>query len=313
MRTARVQFCTEVDWNDLQYFLALARTGALSGAARELGVEHTTVGRRLAALETALGARLFTRGPSGLALTEAGNAILQNAQTVADRVAAIKLQVGGVDSRMQGVVRLTIPESVDGYFVQMARELRSQHPGIVLDLVSDNDPLEIRSGEADLAVRFCDVDDPDLVVRTLGRGGWALYASLDYVARKGVPSDINDLAGHEVVAYDDRAADVIGARWLRAHTAPGTCALRANGTATVANAAVAGLGIAPLPCMIGDREARLVRMSSEVLDTCTITLAVHPDLTQVARMRRTIDFLVGAFERDAQLWSGVGNDAKPDA
>ena len=300
-----------VNWDDLRYFLALARAGFLKGAARELGVEHTTVGRRLGALERALGARLFTRGPSGLVLTDAGNAILQSAKAIAEQVASIELRVGGVDSRIHGVVRLTIPESVDSYFVQQAQELRSRHPGITVDLISTNEPVDIRDGAADIAVRFCEVTDLDLVTRTLGTGGWSLYASNGYVARKGLPYDINDLAGHEVIGYDDSISDIIGARWLREHAVGGTFVLRANGTATVTSAVVAGLGIAPLPCIVGNREPNLVRLSPEILGACSITLVVHPDLSPVARIRKTMDFLVEAFERDAALWSGARTNIRP--
>jgi DNA-binding transcriptional LysR family regulator len=297
-----------VNWDDLRYFLALARAGSLAGAARELGVEHTTVGRRLGALERALGARLFTRGPSGLVLTEAGNAIHQSAAAIAEQVATIERRIGGVDSRIHGVVRLTIPESVGSYFVDWARELRNRHPGIMIDLISNDEPLDVRNGDADIAVRFCEVKDPDVVTRTLGSGGWSLYASSEYVTRKGLPHNFNDLAGHEVIGYDDGMSDIIGARWLREHAGGATFVMQANGTATVTSAVVAGLGIAPLPCIIGNREPGLVRLSPEVLGACQINLVVHPELSQIARIRKTIDCLVEAFARDAPLWSGSRTD-----
>jgi DNA-binding transcriptional LysR family regulator len=293
-----------VNWDDLRYFLALARAGALAGAARELGVEHTTVGRRLSALERALGARLFMRGPSGFVLTEAGNAIRQSAMAIAEQVATIERRIGGVDSRVQGVVRLTIPESVGSYFVHQARELRNQHPGITIDLISNDEPLDVRNGAADLAVRFCEVKDPDLVTRRLGSGGWSLYASSEYVTRRGLPHNLGDLVGCEVIGYDDSMSDIIGARWLREHAVGATVVMQANGTATATSAVVAGLGISPLPCIIGNREPDLVCLRPEVLGACAITLVVHPDLSQIARIRKTIEFLVAAFERDAHLWSG---------
>ena len=150
-------------------------------------------------------------------------------------------------------------------------------------------------------MRLCEVTDPDLVARRLGHAGWALYASREYLARKGRPSSIHDLLGHEIVGYDDSLSDTVGARWLREQAAAATVVLRANGTATVTSAVIAGLGIAPLPFIIGDREAQLVRSSSDVLGSSTITLVTHPDLTLVARVRKTKDFLAEAFERDARL------------
>jgi DNA-binding transcriptional LysR family regulator len=298
-----------VDWNDLRYFLVLARTGTLTGAARELGVEHTTVGRRLAALEAALEARLFTRGPSGLSLTEAGNTIRCNVEVIAEQVATIERRIAGVDARIEGLVRLTIPGSVDGYFVQAIRRLRALYPNLTIDLLSDDRRLDIRRGDADIAVRFGEVGDPDLVARKLGSGGWALYASRDYVARKGLPRSISDLHGHDVIGYNDSVADVIGARWLRDHAVGSNLVLRANGTTTVTSAVVAGLGLAPLPCIIGNHEVELVRLSAELVGACSIVLVVHPDLTSVARIRATIEFIVEGFERDALLWSGLSVEA----
>src|SRR5512139_4013926 len=111
-RTAPVRCCTgTVDWNDLRYFLAIARTGSMTAAAKALGVEHTTVGRRLGALESDLGAKLFARGPGGLTFTAAGSEILPCVQEIANQIDAIERRVTGVDAKVAGCVRVTIPES----------------------------------------------------------------------------------------------------------------------------------------------------------------------------------------------------------
>ena len=249
-----------MDWNDLRYFLTIARTGTLAGAARELRVEHTTVGRRLSALENALGVRLFTRGPGGVLLTAAGAEVLRSAEDIADNVASIERRVSGVDSRISGTVRLTIPESVNDYFARQLARLRACYPELVIELLSDNRALDIRGGEADIAVRFCEASDPDLIVRKAGIGGWSLYASPEYVARKGLLKSPKDLRGHDVIGFQESLADVTGALWLRAHADGARTVLRGNSTAAIASAVVVGLGLAPLPCFLA-AQSGIVRLT----------------------------------------------------
>lgn len=288
----------------MRHFLAIARAGTLAGAARELGVEHTTVGRRLAALETALGVRLFTRGPSGLTLTESGEDILRSVEVIAEEVAGIERRVSGVDLRVAGTVRLTIPESGNGYFLQQLPALRERHPALMIEVLSDNRELDLRRGEADIAVRFRDTSDPDLVLRKVGVAGWSLYASAAYIAKKGQLEAPEALGGHDVIGFDASLAEAEGAVFLRQHAKDANVVLRGNSIAAVASAAAVGLGVAPLPCFAAEREPALVRLTTKVIASRRIVLAVHPDLAKVARVRATMEFLLEIFERDAAYWSG---------
>lgn len=292
-----------MDWNDLRHFLAIARAGTLAGAARELGVEHTTVGRRLAALESALGVRLFTRGPTGLALTESGADILRSVEAIAEHVAGIERRVAGVDARVAGTVRLTIPESGNSYFLQQLPALRERHPELMIEILSDNRELDLRRGEADLAVRFRNTSDPDLILRKVGTAGWSLYASTEYLAKKGPLEEPEALAGHDVIGFDASLSESEGAVFLRRHADGANVVLRGNSIAAVANAAAVGLGVAPLPCFAA-LHASLVRLTPRVIASRQIVIAVHPDLAKIARVRATMDFLIELFERDTQFWSG---------
>ncbi len=118
------------DWNDLRYFLAIARAGSLAGAGRELGVEHTTVGRRLSALEAELGVRLFLRGPDGLIATEAGRGILPLAQEIEERFDVIDRRVSGGDDRIEGTVRFSVSEAFSSYFVKHLAAIRERYPAL---------------------------------------------------------------------------------------------------------------------------------------------------------------------------------------
>ena len=293
------------DWNDFRYFLAIARSGSLAGAARELGVEHTTVGRRLTALETELGARLFLRGPDGLVATEAGRGILPLAQEIETRFEAIDRRVSGSDDRIEGTVRFSISEATSGYFVKNFAALRERHPGLLVQISSGNHASDLMRGEADLAVRAREVTEPDLLARKVTCAGWSLYAAPEYVARKGIPPTPEDLRGHDVIGFDDSLRHTPGGRWLDAHAEGTNVVMRGNSIVSAINAAICGMGIGAVPCFLAEGEPLLRRLTPRVLGGRDIFLVVHPDLARVARVRAVMDFVVDLFARDTALWSGL--------
>lgn len=295
---------TRLDWNDLRYFLAVSRAGTLVGAARELGVEHTTVSRRLAALERALDTRLFIRGPEGLTLTAAGTDLLPPAEEMQRNADAIERLVAGQDQKIEGKVRLTIPEAMNSYALQALTGLRERHPGLLVEVLSDNRDLDIRRGEADLAIRIRDISDPDLIGRRIGSSTWALYATPAYIERKGSIASPEQLRAHDLIQYDASLARIPGALWLAAHAHEANVVLRGNSVAAVCDAATVGFGVAALPCFLGDKNPALRRLYPEQIGGADIMLVVHPDLARVARVRATMDFLVELFLRDAALFTG---------
>jgi DNA-binding transcriptional LysR family regulator len=295
-----------VDWNDLRHFLAVARARTLAAAARELGVEHTTVGRRLAALESALGTKLFTRGPDGFTLTDAGAEILAHAEEVARRIDAIERRAIGCDARVEGVVRLTTSEALSGYFVRRLASLRAKHPALTVEILSGNRSFDLRRGEADVAVRAASLDDADLVARKCVVAAWSLYAAPAYVERKGPLHDADAVAGHDVIDFDATMSAVPGAQWLREHGKGANVVLRGNSIVSVVNAAIFGMGVAAIPCFIGDTERGLVRLTKTCVGKRDVYVVVHPDLAKVARVRAVVDFVVDAFAQDRALWMGEG-------
>jgi len=292
------------DWNDLRYLLAIARTGSLAGAARDLGVEHTTVGRRLAALEATLGARLFLRGPGGLSPTPAGLEILPIAEEIATRVETIERRVSGADARVEGTVRLTTSEALSGYLSKQLWALRYRHPDLMIEILSGNRSYDLSRGEADLAVRARETNEPDLVARKVGEAAWSLYAAPAYVERKGSPPAPEDLRGHDTITFDDSLGAVPGALWLQEHGQGANIVMRGNSLVAVLNAAIFGMGLTALPCFMGDSEPALRRLTPRVLGTRDVYLVVHPDLARVARVRAVMEFIIEIFERDAALWRG---------
>jgi DNA-binding transcriptional LysR family regulator len=293
-----------LDWNDLRYFLAIARAGTLTSAARDLKVEHTTVGRRLSAMESALGTRLFTRGPDGFSLTRAGSEVLPLAQEIAARVEAIERRVAGEDAKIEGVVRLTTSEALSGYLVRQLATLRERHPALFVEILSGNQAFDLLRGEADLAVRVREVSEPELVARKVAVSGWSLYAAPAYLERKGAPSSPEDLRDQDVIGFDKSLSAVPGALWLDAHAEGTRVVMRANSIVAALNATIFGMGLAVLPCFMADPEAALQRLTPRLLGARDVFLVVHPDLARVARVRAVMEFVVEVYSRDAELWRG---------
>jgi DNA-binding transcriptional LysR family regulator len=287
-----------IDWNDLRYLWTIARAGSLAAAARELRVEHTTVGRRLSALEAELGTKLFVRGPSGLVATPPCREALAQLDTIAADIAQLERVLTGGDTRVDGPVRLTAPELMSPYLAHHLQELRRRHPELAVELLGADRHLDLMAGEADLAIRAVRVDDPGLVARKLVDVGFAVFGSEAYLARKGALAAPDDLRGHDIIAFShERLTYHPGATWLDQRSAGANVVLRANSMHGALNAVLDGIGVTVLPCL-PYMDARVRRMSPSILPPGLLHLAVHPDLVRVARVRTVIDFIDELVERD---------------
>ncbi len=293
-----------IAWDDLRYLLAIAQKGSLAQAAKQLGVDHSTLSRRLTALEQALGTKLFTRSSEGLTGSAALSELLPRIEEMQRQVDAIERSIGGFDQRISGHVRVTISEALSGYLVQRLGQLRTQHPELMVDVYAGNQSFDLLRGEADIAVRVREVTEPDLVTRKLTQTVWALYANASYIARHGTLSAPDALHGHDLVGYDASLRATPGGLWLDAHGAGAKVVLRSNSIVSAMNAASVGLGIAAIPCFLGDLEPALQRAAAATIGQRDIWLVVHPDLARVARVRVVMDYLIECFERDSPTWRG---------
>ncbi|HEV8247017.1 MAG TPA: LysR family transcriptional regulator, partial [Polyangiaceae bacterium] len=280
-----------MDWNDFRYFLALKSERTLAAAARDLGVEHSTVSRRLAALEEALKARLFTRTPEGFVLTQAGKDIAGLTEDLQRTISSIERKVRGGDEVIEGTVRITTSEGFTAFLIKRLAALRERYPGLVAEVLSGNESLDLLRGQADVAVRFKRTTQPDLLCKKIGTTGWSLYAAESYLARSGAPASSRDLAGHDLVGFDEAMSGTPGAQWLSQHGQGANVVLRGNSILSVLNATLVGMGVAALPCFMADAEGSLRRISNEVIGAREICLVVHPDMAGMARVRAVLDFL----------------------
>ncbi|MHB1110608.1 MAG: LysR family transcriptional regulator [Devosia sp.] len=294
-----------MDWDDLRFFLAAYRAGSSNGAARMLGVRHTTVGRRLAVLEQALGATLFIRTPEGMSPTASAVEILPLAEAAECSFLAIQRHAGSSDSLIEGKVRLTTSEAFSDYIVRRLPQLQERHPALTVEILSGNRVFDLSRGEADIAVRMTATTQPELICRRVGDAGWSLYASEEYVARYGVPEPPTNLSGHEVIGFDESLAGTPGAQWLETHGKAAHIPLTGNSIGAVISAAVVGIGIAMVPCFLASSEPGLRRLSPQPLSTRGIWLVFHPSVAQMARVRAVIDFIAEIIGADAHLLAGT--------
>ncbi|HEX8794033.1 MAG TPA: LysR family transcriptional regulator [Polyangiaceae bacterium] len=295
-------------WDDVRVFLAIYRSGSMSGASRALKVDQTTVGRRLQALEESLDARLFDRTPDGLSLTPAGEGILDVAERVEESMLALERRIGGEDARIAGTVRIATSDAfAQGYLVSRLRALRDRHPDLVIELTTGQTFVALSRREADIALRMRPIGAPpseeNVVCRRLYEVPWSLYASRAYVVAHGAPSDANDLAGRDVIDLDDEAPALPGRDWLRRASEPARVRLRVTNLLSVVAAVRAGLGLGLLPGMFAGADPPLVRIGQPVA-SAEGWLLVHPDLQRVARVRAVIDTLAELARQDGPLLRG---------
>ncbi|MDK3072916.1 LysR family transcriptional regulator [Sedimentitalea sp. JM2-8] len=298
----------EQNWDDYRLFLAIAQAGSLSGAARLLGVTHSTVFRRLGSFENRIGVRLFERLPSGYALTAAGEAMQPAAARIDDEIAAIRRQVTGQDQRPSGQVRITTTDMLAiGLLPPHLAAFRREWPGIDLELLVSDMRLDLTRREADVALRLGNPVQETLVGRRVGRLAFGVYASAAR-QRAGIAGD---LARNDWIGFGSGHAPLRQALkdWL-----PGLRPqFRTNSISAAVAAARAGTGLAPLPCAIADPDPELVRVAPFPDDfRLDLWLLTHEDLRQTARIRAFVDFIAEALAAQADLLEGRRpRDGKP--
>ena len=300
-----------LEWTDLRFLLAVQRAKTLSAAARKLGCDQTTVGRRIEALEAALDRRLFRRTPDGYFPTPDGELALARAERVEEEVMAIEREISGRDERPEGQVRLTTYESMGQCFLApRLGAFRERYPGIELQLNMDNRPLNLSRREADLAVRPGKPTQQALQIRKLGTVVAGLYASPAYLESHGQPRTIEDLAKHDIIDDEESYSHFALARWLNQLARGAHVTLRCGSAVAQAAAAADGMGIAALYCYVGDAHRGLKRILPKQQLEQDLWIAVHRDLQYAARVRAVIDFLVDVAAKDAAVLTGRTRAAK---
>jgi DNA-binding transcriptional LysR family regulator len=299
-----VRECAAVDWDDLKYLLALKRAGTLTGAARALKVDHSTVSRRLVALEDAIGSQLLRRTPEGLSFTEAGNSAALTAEAIEAATLELQAKLEGADDRVAGLVRLTCPEPFIPFLAAESRQLRESHPELRVELLPTTGTLDLLRREADVALRMYRPKQAALVAHHVGKVGWSLFASEEYVTRKGQLGTLGDFSGHDLIVYENEVGPAFGPRWLEEHTGTGTVVMRCDTVRGALLAIAQGIGIGTVPCFMAADEPSLRRMTAEVTANNEVFVVTAPDLQDLKRIRAVLDSVAAVFDRNRALFAG---------
>jgi DNA-binding transcriptional LysR family regulator len=291
------------DWDDLRFFLAVARSGSLSGAARHLGVNHSTVSRRLAAFEEQLDVRLFERSAGGYEPTTMGRQLLDSAQRMEEELATLDRRLLGQDTRLSGSLRIATADLGAPFLTRSLVAFAQAHPGIELEVVADDAFANLTRREADVAFRASNAPPEHLVGRRLANVAMAVYASPAYL--EGRDHDPEDLSAHDWIGWDESRRDVSSTRWLRSHHPSAQTRFRVNSPAFMLEAAKAGQGAAFLACFRGDTEPGLRRIHPPVPELDVgLWILTHEDLRATARVRSFMDFIAEQVAPDRDLLEG---------
>ena len=250
-----------MDWDHLRYFLEVARTGTLTAAARRLAVDHTTVARRLRALEKQMGATLFVREADGHRLTEAGRALLPGVQAMEQAARQLAPAQPTAADGPTGVVRLGVTEGFGT--VMLARQLARltvQHPGLTLDLIALPRMLHLSRREADIVISLERPQRDSVVVTRLTDYALHLYGEREYLARRPLVQQREDLRHHAFVSYVDDLLFTKELQFLGALHQPARFALRSTSITAQVEAVRAGAGLAVLPAFMADHDPTLRRV-----------------------------------------------------
>ena len=289
-----------LDWNTLQFILALARHQSLERAAEELAVDPSTVSRRVRALEQDIGARVFDRTASGHRLTAVGQRLLETAERVEADIAAMEREADRADQRLEGLVRIATSDAFGRHRLsKVLCSFRSRHPLVDFELVADVRAASLIGREADVAIRLVRPAQAQIASRRVASLGHGLFASREYLAEHpfdpGKPT-----RGHSLLGYHASLSALPEARWLDERAAGARFALRANRVDLILQAARGGMGIAVLPCYVADAEQGLVRLlGPRDVVVRELWLVLHRDSRRIGRIRAFVDHFTSEIQADA--------------
>ena len=281
------------DWDDLRYLLAVARHGSLSGAARELKVEHTTVSRRLKHLENSLESSLFDRTPEGYRATLTGEAVLARARMMEKQALALNREAAGRDARINGTIRISALDAcVTDFILPALPDFQQRHPDLEIIVTSEMRTVDLSRREADIAIRLQRPKEPNLVAKCLAISHSALYAASQYAAVHSLLVNPTALHGHRLVGLAPEFSFASEEQYLQKHGGSASTLTRVDSVLSLRAAVRAGAGIGILECYLGDGDPELARMWPKPVLKEPWWLVVHPDLRRAARVRVVMDFLV---------------------
>lgn len=299
-----------IDWDDLRFALAVAEGGSVAAAARRLGVNHTTVLRRIQAFEASHKIRLFDRLPTGYALTAEGEQLAAAARSIDETVATLERRMSGRDLKLEGVIRVTTTDSLMATVLpQHFASFRAKHPRITIELAQTNTRLNLTKRDADIAIRPARHLPTPLIGHHISDIAFAVYGADRYLG----DCSHEDLKDHVWLGGDELLANSPVASWMHEHVSDVRIAFRADSFVALSHAVQAGLGVAALPCCLGDRMPGLKRIFGPVQGLSTrLWLLTHRDLSGAARIRAFMVHMQEALSTERACLEGRGGTGKSD-
>lgn len=298
----------EPEWSDFKVLLALSRAGTVVGAARILGVDHSTVSRRLSALETAVDACLLVRNGRDFAWTPAGRSLLAAAESMKPLVEqAVR------DVRAEGVeaaVRISMPPAFTAVVSRLLAENRELHPEIAFVLSGECRVVDLAQGEADIAIRMFRPTEPGLIARQVLDIGWVVCASPRYLQARGRPASPDELSGHDIVKYVAFMDRVAGPCWLEQHRGRARVSIHAENPEVAVHNIALGAGIGVVPAFVAElRKSDIARVFPQPVAHSTGYIVYHESVRDASRVKASASALRTALESKTLLFSGA---VKPD-
>ena len=281
------------NWDDVRVFLAVARNTCITSAAKSLGVNHTTVSRRLSGLEAVLKTKLITRAPSGTALTSAGNSFLLHAERMEREAMTAVQQLHTVDGKVSGKIRIATREAFGAWLVcPRINLLKRRYPDLEIELISEARHISLLKRDADIVVSLqCPTQDR-IIVQKLTDYRLGLFASHDYLSEYGSPKTINDLKNYDVIWYVDDLVDIDEQRYMQSIVAMARRGFCSSNILAQYAAMTSGIGIGIIPVYQASQDPKLIRiLPNDVEEIRTYWLSVHPETQHLPNVRAVIDFL----------------------
>jgi DNA-binding transcriptional LysR family regulator len=291
-----------LSWDDFRYVKAIADARSLGGAAQAMGVNHSTVFRRLGQIEEHLGSRLFERGRGGYTLTPCGEEMVRLAVRLGEDITTFERKVTGQDLRPSGDLRITTNDMILLHLLtEVLVEFRRAYPDILLDVVVSNTMLNLSKRDADVAVRATYYQPEALAGRRMCRIAWSVYGP-EHLAEERFDPNV-DTARHKWIGVSNHSSMARAAKWLKDHGGGEVrYVYKVNTLLGLAEAAAAGVGLALLPCFIGEKVPGLVRLCAPISELeGELWLLTHPDLRNTARVRAFLDFCATEIGKQRSL------------
>jgi DNA-binding transcriptional LysR family regulator len=304
----------QISWDEFRLVKAIADAQGLGGAADTLGLNHSTVFRRLNALEDDLGAQLFERGRNGYALTSSGEQMVALARRMAEEVVEFERKVAGRDLLPSGEVKVTTTDTIlTCLTLKPFASFRQRYPDIKLDVNIENRALNLSHRDADVALRASNQPPESLVGRRIATIAWAVYAAKGMPGLPEKPREAQELALSYAggwVGFGEPLHSNNGAKWLASHVRDDRIGIKVNGMLGVVEAVAAGLGVGLVPCFTAEERSDLVRVSPPVVEAASsLWLLTHPDLRGAARIRTFLDYMAGELAKVKYRIECTGSEA----